>query len=452
MTSRGPLKTAGERRVPHARAIVAAAALLACAALLFLSRTSTWYFDEWTFIQTAPDWGLYHYLHPHNEHPSMSFRLVYSTLLHTVGLSSYLPYYAVLLMAHFANIALLFELIRRRSGDLIGIAAVALFMLLGAAWDDLLWAFQMAWLISVALGLGTLIALQVPGRRRTAIAAGLLLLSLTFSGIGLAFAVAAVVQLGLTAGRRRDLLWFVPVGVILLVWYVTYGRLGNHPNPQPTAMNFVLDPIYAAWGLSQSAGAVIGEVGNRYIDIPLLVAAVAVIAWRWYRHGIDGFVVGAASGLVAFYVITGLTRAQLGIYQAGSSRYVYIGAVFWLILLADAARGLPWRGTWRPALIACVFLAVFNSTVLLFEFATARAVLMQRQVADYYALAAMRDDPCLNPQGAVDLLVMPAETSPALYYRSLDLYGNPIDGAPLLDHASYAAGLTNLRRVGCVGP
>lgn len=442
----------GEKRVPHARTFVVAGGLLACAALFFLSRTYTWYFDEWTFIQTAPDWGLYHYLHPHNEHPSMSFRLIYSALLHSVGLRTYLPYDAILLTAHFANVVLLFELVRRRSGDLLAIAVAAILMLLGAAWDDLLWAFQMAWLISVALGLGMLIALQNPGRRRTAIAAALLLVSFTFSGIGLAFAVAAVLQLALTPGRRRELLWFVPVGVALTVWYIGAGRFGNHPNPQPTAMNFVLAPIYAGWGLSQSAGGLIGEVGNQYVDIPLLLAAVAAIAWRWYRRGVDGFLLGAAAGLVAFYLVTGLTRAQLGIYQAGSSRYVYVAAVFWLILLADAAKSLPWRGTWRPALIACLFLAVFNSTVLLFEFATARTVLMERQVADYYALAAMRNDPCLNPNGAVDLLVMPSETQPAIYYRSLDLYGDPIDGAPLLDHASYAVGLANLRRANCTGP
>lgn len=441
---------AGEQRVPHARAIAIVMALAAFGALLFLSRTYTWYFDEWTFIQTAPDWVLYHYLHPHNEHPAMLFRVVYSGLLHSVGLRSYLPYTAVLLAGHLANLMLLFELVRRRAGDVVGLFAVALLMLLGAAWDDLLWAFQMAWLISVALGLATLLALEgTSNPRRLALSAALLTLSLTFSGIGLPFGVAAAVRLAFARERRRDLLWFAPVGVALLVWYLTYGRLGNHPNPQPTAMNLLLDPFYAAWGLSQSAGAVIGEVGNAYVDIPLLVVAIAVIAWRWYRGGIDGFSLGVAAGLVSFYLITGLTRAQLGIYQSGSSRYVYVGAVFWLILLADAARGLPWRGTWRPALVACVFLAAFNSTALLVSFATARTVLMERQVADYYALAAMRNDPCLDPHAAVDQLVMPAEMEPAQYYRAIDLFGDPIDGAPLIDRVSYANGLASLRRAGC---
>ncbi len=440
--------TAGEKRVPHARLYVMAAALVACAAIFFLARTYTFYFDEWTFITSAPDWTLATYFHPHNEHPSVLFRAVYSLLLHTVGLRSYLPYLAVLLAGHFANVVLVFEILRRRAGDLIALCGAALLMVLGAGWDDLLWAFQMAWLLSIAFGLAALLVIEAyPSWRASAVAAALVLASFAFSGVAIAFATAAVVQLLLTPERRRDLYWFVPVAVAVAAWYVVFGRFGNHPNPPPTAANTYLDPLYAAWGLSQSVAAIIGEGGP--IGLVLLVLAIGANGWRWARHGADAHGVGVAAGLVAFYVLTGLTRAQLGLAQSGSSRYTYVGAVFWLLLLGDAARWLPWRGTWRPALIACVFLAVFNSGVLLFTFAAARTVLMQRQVADYYALAAARGDPCLDPGGAVDPLVMPSETRPALYYRALHVFGDPIGGAPLLDHASYDAGLRNLRRPNC---
>jgi len=78
-------------RVPRARLIVTVAALLGCAAILWFSRAYTFYFDEWTFINTAPDWTLATYFQPHNEHPSMLFRAVYAALLNTVGLRSYVP-------------------------------------------------------------------------------------------------------------------------------------------------------------------------------------------------------------------------------------------------------------------------------------------------------------------------------------------------------------------------
>lgn len=440
--------TAAGVRLPHATWIVAGAALLACGFLLFLDRMATFYFDEWTFITTAPDWTFATYFQPHNEHPAMLFRAVYSLLLHTVGLRSYTPYLLLLLAAHFADVVLLFVLVRKRAGDLIAVSAAVLLLLPGAAWEDLLWAFQVAWLASVGFGLGMLIVLPGPSTpRRMAAAAGLLVVSLGFSGIGLVFALAAAAYLLMTPKRRDDVLWLVPVAVALVAWYVAIGHTGSHPNPPPTPANVFLVPGYAVWGLSQSVGSIIGLEGGP--AIVTFLAAGLVMAWTWWRRRPDAFGVSVATALVGFFVVTGLTRAQLGIEQAGSSRYIYIAQVLWLILLADAARGLPWRGTWRPALAACVFLAWFSSGVLLFTYASARNVVMERQVADYYALAAERGDPCLSPTGAVDLLVMPAETQPASYYRAVDRFGDPIHGTPLRDHTSYEAGTSHLKKPAC---
>lgn len=440
--------TAREVRVPRARLIVLGAGLVVCAAVLWLSRTYTFYFDEWSFITEAPGSTVAWLFQPHNEHPSILFRLVYSALLNTAGLRTYVPYMAVLLVLHLANVFLIFELVRRRSGDLVGLFAAALLLVAGAGWEDLLWAFQMAWLASVAFGLAMLILLDGPAsHRRTAMAATLMAGSLAFSGIGVVFAVAATVLLAISPQRRRFLVWLAPVAVLLLAWYVFFGYTGNHPNPPPTAANVFLLPAYVLWGLAASAGGVIGIGGGPAVAV--LAAAVAVVGWTWWRHRPDPFAISVAAALIAFYVVTGMTRAQLGWQQSGSSRYVYIGTALWIVLLSDAARALPWRGTWRPAVTACVFLACFNSGVLLFSFAVAKTVVMERQVADYYALAAIRNDPCLDPAGAVDRLVMPVETDPTVYYRAIDRYGDPRDGMPLIDRASYEAGLVRLRRGNC---
>jgi hypothetical protein len=435
-------------RVPRARLLVGAATAVVCAALLWLARANTFYFDEWSFILGAPDWSLASYLQPHNEHPAILHQLVYALLLHTVGLRSYVPYMAVLLALHGANVLLLFEVVRRRAGDLAGIAAAALLLVLGAGWDDILWAFQMAWLASLALGLGVLLALDGPSTpRRLALAAALLLGSLMFSGVGLPFAVAAGAYLLLAPGRRGQLLWLAPAAIALAAWYVAFGRFGAHPNPPPSAGNVLLLPGYVLWGLAQSAAALIGEGG--WVGVPILALAALAVAWAWWRGRPDAFAMSVAAALLAFFAVAGLTRAQLGYEQAASSRYLYIGAALWMILLSDAARRLPWRGTWRPALAACVFLACFNSGALLFSFAAARTVLMERQVADLYALSSERADPCLDPNGAVDRLVMPVETQPSLYFRAVDLFGDPASGMPLQDRASYAAGVRNLRRASC---
>src|SRR5258706_123643 len=342
--------TAGETRVPAARLIVGAVAAVAGVAILLLTRRFNFYFDEWDFILAAPNWSFASYLQPHNEHPVMIPRLIHALLLNTFGLLTFRPSMAVLLLLHGVNVVLLFELVRRRSGDVIGLGAAALLLLLGAGWENLLWAFQMTFVGSVACGLGALLMLERPRSRASlGAAAGLTTASVMFSGIGLFFLVAAGVYLAVQKERWRDLSWLAPVAVAIGGWYLMFGR-------------------------------------------------------------------GAA--------------------------------IFCVLLLSDAARDVPWRGTWRPALIACLFLVCFNSAALLFEFGAAKSFQMQREGADLQALDAARNDPCLKPAGSPDPLVMAQITSPRLYYRAVDLYGDPAPPLPVTDAADYAAALANMYRTG----
>ncbi|HET7465511.1 MAG TPA: hypothetical protein VFL29_02480 [Candidatus Dormibacteraeota bacterium] len=439
---------AGAIKVRGARLIVAAAAALVGLAILFLSRGFNFYFDEWNFILTAPNWTWLTILEPHNEHPAVLPRLIYAALLDTVGLRAYWPYMALLLALHALNAFLLFELVRRRSGDLIGIAAAALLLVLGAGWENLLWAFQMTFAGSVTCGLGALLALQrMSGPRGTAAVVALTLGSLLFSGIGLFFAVAVVVQMAMEPARRRELVWLAPVGVALAVWYVTLGRTGAETNPPPSVMNITTAPVYIAWGLGAAAAGIIGE-GGWWGPVALIVSAAAV-GWSWRRRAPDPFALSVAAAMVSLYAVTALTRGQFGHEQAGSGRYVYEGAIFWLLLLADAAIVLPWRGTWRPALAALVFLACFNSAALLFEFGTAKTVQMQREGADLQALNSLRADPCVKPNASPDDLVMPYLDSAALYYRAVDLYGDPAPSGPIVDRSDYDRARQNLLFTNC---
>jgi len=163
---------------------------------------------------------------------------------------------------------------------------------------------------------------------------------------------------------------------------------------------------------------------------------------------VDAFAISIGVALLTFFLVAGLTRAQLGWQQSGAGRYVYVAAVLWLILLADAARDLAWRGTWRPALVACVFLASFNSGVLLFEYAIAKTAQMERATADLQALATERDDPCLDRTRGADVLIMPGITA-AAYYRAVDRFGDPVAGKQLADRADFEAARGRLRQANC---
>jgi hypothetical protein len=439
--------TAGDVRIARSRLIVTIAALLAATTILWLASSFTFYYDEWTFITTAPAWSWATYLQPHNEHPVMLTRAIYAVLLSTVGLRSYLPYMAVLLALHAASVVLIFEIVRRRAGDLVALGVAALLLLLGAGWENLLWAFQLQFVGSVACGLGMLLALQgQPRPRNLLIAATLLTTSLMFSGVGLFFGVAAAVQLAATPERRRDLIWFIPTAVALVAWYGAFGR-SYSPATALSLADIATLPLYVVWGLGASAGGLVGVSG--YAGLAIAALAAVAVGYSWTRSGRDGFRLGVVAGLVSFYAVTGLIRVQLGYQQSGASRYTYEGAIFWLLLLGDAARYLPWRGTWRPALVSCLLLACISSGVLLQTSAAAKAVLMQRQIADLQALAAERDDPCLDPNGEADPMVMPVETRPALYYRAVDLYGDPSRSLPVVDRADFDGARANLAIRGC---
>jgi hypothetical protein len=436
--------TLSEVRLPHARLIVVAAAAAFAVALLWLTRGYTFYFDEWSFILNAPDWDAASYLTPHNGHPTMLPRLIYATLLATFGLRTYLPYMAVLLALHATSAVLLFELVRRRAGDLIAAACAAMLLVLGAGWENLLWAFQMSFVGSVACGLGMLVALEGrPARWRMPLATALLAASIMFSGIGLFFGVAAGVRLATTRERHAELWWLAPVGIAFAAWFLAYDRTQS-VSPSPNLLQL---PLYTVWGLGAGAAGLIGVGG--WIGLPILLVAAGAVGYGWWRGGFDPLALGVALGLLSFYLVTGLARGQIGYEQSAAGRYVYVGAVFWLILLAGAARGLPWRATWRPAIVALVFLACFNSGALLFEFGAAKAVQMQRQFADLQALASERDNRCLNPNATVDPLVMPQVTSPAAYYRSVDRFGDPVASRPVVDQADFERGQANLLRPAC---
>ena len=440
--------TAGEARIRWARLYAVAGAAVGCLGILLLARGFNFYFDEWDFILGAPEWSWVSFLQPHNEHPAMIPHAVYAVLLNTAGLRTYLPYLAVALALHGVNVVLVFELVRRRSGDVVGLGAAALLVLLGAGWENLLWAFQLMFLGSVAFGLLALLILERP---RTAASmpavTALALLSIMCSGVGLFFLVAAGVHLAVVRERRRDLVWLAPIAVAVLIWYIALGRTGAQTNPPPGPLNILRLPAYVAWGVGAAIAGLVGLGG--WWGPPALVLGAAVLAWTWWRRRPDAFALSVLAALISFYAVTGLSRAQFGYEQSASGRYVYEGSVFWLLLLGDAARALPWRGTWRPALVACLFLACFNSGALLFEFAAGKTVQMQREAADLQALNAVRGDPCLGPDAAVDPLVMPQVTRPALYYRAVDRYGNPAPAGPVTDQADYARARTNLERAGC---
>src|SRR5215218_261176 len=129
------------RRAPIGLLVVA----LAASATLLLSLTSrlTFVGDPWELLAGRPDWSFDTFLKPFNEHPIVIPALIYKLLLTLFGMESALPFYIVSISLFLLCAILLFLFLRRRIGDWGALAAALVVLFLGAAYEDLLWEFQM---------------------------------------------------------------------------------------------------------------------------------------------------------------------------------------------------------------------------------------------------------------------------------------------------------------------
>jgi hypothetical protein len=340
-----------ERRAPGASQLLsvrarihpatAALALLlagAAALILYYGRHLSFFYDEWNFILLRRGDTVGTYLDPHNGHLSLFPIAVYKLLFAIVGLHHYWPYRAVLVALHLLCATLLYVLLRRRLGPWAALLPVALLLFMGSAYDDLLWPFQIGYLTSVAGGLGALVVLD---RERPSLDLGasvLLAWSLSGSGVGVAFLIAAAaLMLAQRSDRRR--LWVVVVPAVLFaVWYVGWGS-GNHVTHQ----SILSAPQYIA---NAAAGAAAGIAGfDQSWGPALAVAAILIGAASWRRHrgaSTTPALVAGIVGALAFWGLAAIDRSSFA--EPAAPRYLYIGAVFLWVMLADAGFGQAVRG------------------------------------------------------------------------------------------------------------
>ncbi len=309
-----------------------ALAAIALVVLVRLGRDMTFYHDEWALILKR-DLSIDGIFAPHNEHLSATIVILYRVLLGTVGMGSYWPYLGVTYALHLAVAGLVYGIVRAESptgasGWALGAMAIMLF--LGAGGDDILWAFQSATIGAVAAGIGAVVVAP----RRPGLASGLLTIALATSGASLAFLVGTGVRLLLT--RPRAVAWLLLPSGLYLAWYVTYGAAGVAALRSPSLDGV---PEYVATGLAATAAGVLGS------SAPIVgaVAIVLLLAGWLARRPVPSVVVALLAAGVAFYVIAGTVRAELGPEQAAASRYLYIVAPAFLVGGAIVLSRLPRR-------------------------------------------------------------------------------------------------------------
>ena len=342
---------------------IAAALLLVLvgAWLMYETRGTTLWFDEWLWALEYRDNSLHDFIAPHNGHPTLIPFSIYRLLFATVGIDQSAPYRAVGIAGHLLVVVLLYVYSARRAGAGVGLLAAGAILVLGPGWQNIIWPLQIGWPISIACGLGALLALDRRDWAGDITACVLIMICLAASGPGVAIAAGLLVEVLRGRGLRSAWIVAVPVAVFAF-WWLAYQDTGSVRRELSLAAGFAADSAAATFSaLAGLAGPLLGDDPTTLgWGRPLAVAVFALLVWRLWRIGtVPTRVLTLVAILAAFWFLTAIQRAGIG--PAESSRYVHVGAVFVVALVVELLSGIAIsRRAWLVIGPVAVLIAVAN--------------------------------------------------------------------------------------------
>jgi hypothetical protein len=134
------------------------------------------------------------------------------------------------------------------------------------------------------------------------------------------------------------------------------------------------------------------------------------------------------AGILFFFTLVASGRVQFGTQMATQTRYVYVGVVFLLPLVAHALRNIPWRGLWRPALLAVFAVCVFGNLARLHDVAVSLTDYMRIQEAELQTVEVFRGAPDMAVGQFIDNTLIP-QLSADTYLAAISELGSPVPRA-----------------------
>jgi len=370
--------------------------ILSAALIIHAGRDLTFFFDEWQLLLASDPLSLSTLLEPHNSQPSFMTSSIYGLLLETVGMSSQLPYRLVAVAASLACVTLLYLLVRRRTDPWLALVMILPVLGLGVAWEALLLALSMNFLIGIATGLGALLALESRSRRGDLLACFLLCCSLTCGGVGLAFLAGACVDVLVRRDARRA--WIPAVPVLLYgLWSFAFGD-EDSPASADNALGLP-DYLYktSAAGIRSVTGLAADLFPARpafFLSVFIFALLLATVVWRLFfaKRPYSDRVLVAGGALLAFWVLGGLALGEGRAPDA--SRYQYPSAILLILLVASLLDGLK-LPRWLPA--ALLPLALISLGLNVSQFSDGRDFLLKQTEITRAAIGQVEiEDPVPN--------------------------------------------------------
>jgi hypothetical protein len=333
--------------------------------------------DEWDFIQTRQGNDHQSFLRPQNNHLFASDVVIYKLLWSTIGLARYWPYQVVAIALHLICVALVFELLRRRVGATVALAACIPLLVLGAAWEVLLIPFNYGWYISLAALLAILLMLDREGWEWDVVIAFLLGLALVSSSFGVPLAAGLALTTILGRQWRRLGILAVP-GALYVAWFLGYAV----DAPSQPETHLTLSPLYFVHTAAASVAALVGlPLGvepvraREWLVVALHVLAFALFAGLAYqlatrRRALTPTLVLVLTSVLVYWVVLSATRGYTGF--AYTSRYLYIGPLLLVVLGAEYLRPISIPRRWAAVALGVGLLAAAGNTAVLLHYGAER--------------------------------------------------------------------------------
>lgn len=406
--------------------------------LLTLRAEIGFFLDDWALViyrEGGPsDWLL-----PHNEHIIVLPSAIYKLSLSLFGMTA-IPLHIFALALFLGSVWLLFFWLRPLVGEAASVPGCAVLLFLGAAADDLIWAFQMGFFAAACAGLGALLLLRRNSLRSDLLACLLLVVAVLFSSLAIPLAVGAAVQILLrqdptTAGRgiqpdwhgllRRSWVFLAPAAVYI-AWWAGWGHLAEN---SVSLHNAVRAPLYVLSALGYAGAALTGPFPIRQLFLNYLWAIPGLILAGGLGYALHrrkqvppAFLVAAAIALT-FWILSSLN------YMPGRefavSRYQYPGVIFLLMLLGGTFSGLrpgPRAIRWIGAV--AVFAVAVNLAGLVYVFNNRYMDYQERNLAGLTAIDLARDT--VKPRFSVGISTDDgARVFADDYLAVVDRYGSP---------------------------
>ncbi len=308
------------------------------------------FWDEWELVSDiakgARPWNWHWLWSQHNEHRVATTRLLVWLDVSAFGaknVSLFVEMYLVQLL-HWGFLCYAVErwthFSRPLKRTIQGVFGFCLFNLVQG--ENLTWAFQVSFLLCIALATATLLLIsfyeRVPRLLLSCLGAVPLIAATNLSA-GLLIGPIGLLLAWMKHVPRR---YIIAIGLTFLASVLFYFHGYSNPDPSHSPMLAVRDPLNVVAYLLVYMDAGWIPFAHRYgvLGLASLIVffALAIRGIRYRRRltAFEYFCLFECAFVIAVATSTAAGRAHFGLWQAGSSRYQSFGMLYWAALFSLA--------------------------------------------------------------------------------------------------------------------